>query len=116
MGLKNMGGTKDCQELKDIGPTVLTVHEENAMGLVWNLGDRNAAVCNGGDVQYQTPKEVSQIEMSIPRTRLLVPLLTQHTKAGTRKDAIGRTGFTSGRQIPSHPDETDLRQASAGYV
>lgn len=101
MGLKNTGGTKDFEELKDIGPTVLTAHEENAMGLVWNLGDRNVEVCNGGDVQYRTPKEVSQLEMSIPRTRLLVPLLTQHTKAGTREDSIGRTGFTSGRQIPS---------------
>lgn len=69
----------------DTGPTVLTVHEENAMGLVWSLGDKNVEVCNGGDVQYRTPKEVSQLEMSIPRTRLLVPLLTQHTKAGTRR-------------------------------
>lgn len=44
MGLKNTGGTEDCQELKATGPMILTIHEENTMGLVWSLGDRNMEV------------------------------------------------------------------------
>lgn len=46
--MEEHGGTKGCQEWKDIGSMVLVVREENSIGLVQNLGDRNVEVCNGG--------------------------------------------------------------------